>query len=86
MEDNYVMVLEHVNQSDDFAFGFEAGIIWQKMKAGESFKDYPINEANFEQVMRMCDAMGYDKHDAFQNVDGYVLLWAWPVDISSING
>jgi len=55
-------IVSFPDQSSSFVNGFEAGMVWQRMQAGEEVIDRgtPYHFANCEVFHRMADAAGYD--------------------------
>lgn len=49
------------DDSDSFVHGFEAGMMWQRMQAGETpiATDMPVHIANRKVLERMSAAAGY---------------------------
>jgi hypothetical protein len=52
----YSLILAFDTDSADFARGFEAGRLWERIKADRTSWSQTIDAANAEMVMRMCDA------------------------------
>lgn len=51
------------DQSASFVHGFEAGLVWARMEAGQTHIDgngVPFHEANLEVFRRMAAHFGYD--------------------------
>lgn len=51
------------DQSNSFVHGFEAGMIWNRMEAGETpidFTGMPLHSENRDVLQRMAAARGYD--------------------------
>lgn len=49
------------DQTANFVHGFEAGMIWQRMRAGEQHIDaITVHAENREVLQRMADAEGYE--------------------------
>lgn len=61
--------------SASFVNGFEAGMVWQRMVAGETPLENPIayHEENLLVFERMADAQGYDM-EAEKPSDGWVCV------------
>ena len=56
------LMVSFPDQSDSFVHGFEAGMIWQRMQAGEAVIESPLpyHFANCEVFHRLAEAGGYD--------------------------
>lgn len=50
----YEPLVEFPNGTRDFILGFEAGRLWEQLKADEPFEQY-IHADNAEVVIRMCE-------------------------------
>lgn len=51
----YSLVLPFDTEDPEFARGFEAGRLWERIKSGEVFVQM-IHATNAEMVMRMCES------------------------------
>lgn len=58
MRDNETL-MTFIDQSESFALGFECGLMWQKMDAGESFTKYVFHRKNEKEVEKMCRRFHY---------------------------
>lgn len=59
----YACIVPFPDESASFANGFEAGMIWVRMEAGEQrieFISMPLHAGNAEVFRRMAAARGYD--------------------------
>lgn len=54
------MIMPFKDQSESFTHGFECGLIWQKMDAGESFNRYVFHKKNEMEVEKMCKRFHYE--------------------------
>jgi hypothetical protein len=56
------LLVSFPDQSQNFVHGFEAGMVWQRMQAGEPVIDSPLpyHFANCELFHRLAEAGGYD--------------------------
>jgi hypothetical protein len=56
------LLVSFPDQSENFVHGFEAGMVWQRMRAGEPVIDSPLpyHFANCELFHRLAEAGGYD--------------------------
>lgn len=67
-----------VDDSESYVNGFESGIIWQRMLAGEEIiggaTEPPTHSENFEVFKRMADAMNYDIADTLDRRDGWMFV------------
>lgn len=55
-----VLFLEFVDQSENFAYGFECGRIWEMIKSGETISNMVCNVANVLLIHRMCQMFNCD--------------------------
>jgi hypothetical protein len=66
------------DDSESFVNGFEAGMIWQRMIAGESViggATEPLtHSANLEVFKRMAEAMSYEITQIFDRNDGWMFV------------
>lgn len=46
------------NGSLDFTLGFEAGMLWEKIKEGACLDYHPVHRVNIEQIKLICEANG----------------------------
>lgn len=67
----YHLVLSFPDQSAPFAHGFEAGMLWQRLKAGEPLIEVTTRTENAEIVRRMAVAKGYDLSLKASEVEGW---------------
>lgn len=51
------LILEFVDGSRSFVHGFEAGCVWEMIKAGEPFEQ-EVHAANTELYIRMAESLG----------------------------
>lgn len=62
--------------SENFVHGFEAGMIWQRMVAGERIiggdREIATHSQNAEVFLRMAAAQGYDV-EIGDDVDGWII-------------
>jgi hypothetical protein len=54
------LILEFLNDSQDFALGFEAGKLYQQMRDKQTEISGTFNKANSEQLMLMARSLGYE--------------------------
>ena len=52
----YDLILAFDSDDPEFARGFEAGRLWERVKADQTDWDEMIHATNAEMVMRMCEA------------------------------
>lgn len=53
------LIVKFLNESPDFAFGFEAGKIYQQMRARQRSIEDIYNRVNADQICLMAKALGY---------------------------
>lgn len=53
------LIVSFPDQSERYAHGFEAGMIWQRMQAGEPNIAVTARAENREALIRMASAAGY---------------------------
>lgn len=63
-EETYGLIVSFPDQSDSFVHGFEAGMIWEMMKAPITHFVMTVHTANEEVIRRQADAA--DKDVAFE--------------------
>lgn len=62
-QEHFEMVFEFLDKTPSFAYGFECGALWSRMKAffetksNYELRDVAFNAANFAMVCRMCNAL-----------------------------
>ena len=72
------LVFAFPDQSQSFTCGFEAGMIWQRIEAGEAVIDkgftegFPAREDNIELIARMARAGGYTMETHPTGYDGWI--------------
>jgi hypothetical protein len=75
-ESEFHCLVPFTDESESFVNGFEAGMIWQRMLAGEAniggAFDPPTHTKNLEVFKRMADAIGYDIKKDWDDVDGWM--------------
>lgn len=52
------LLMPFLTDSPEFTQGFECGMIWEKIKAGECFDYHPIHTANADQMNLIGEALG----------------------------
>jgi hypothetical protein len=67
-EETYGLIVSFPDQSDSFVHGFEAGMIWEMMKAPVTHFSMTVHTANEEVIRRQASAA--DKDVMFERV-GY---------------
>lgn len=60
MADESVILLEFVDQSKNFANGFEAGRVWELIKSGETVVNLACSTGNKELLRTMCELFHAD--------------------------
>lgn len=55
----YRLIVKFLNESPDFAFGFEAGKIYQQMRARQCSIEGVYHRVNADQICLMAKALGY---------------------------
>ncbi len=53
------LIIRFDDQSKNYTYGFEAGIIWEKMESGVPDFNRTIRVENIPVIKRMCNEMGY---------------------------
>ena len=53
------LILEFLNESPDFAYGFEAGKLYQQMKSGQRSIEGIYHRVNTDQICLMARTLGY---------------------------
>lgn len=48
------LFFEFIDQSENFAYGFECGRIWEIIKSGETISEMMCNSANVLMINQMC--------------------------------
>ena len=76
-EPGWELVLAFPDQSSSFCYGFEAGQIWERMKAGERIEQ-TVNDENREMYVRMAQAKGWRAEFERINDDGWEMLILTP--------
>jgi hypothetical protein len=66
-EETYELIFSFPDQSDSFARGFEAGMIWEMMKAPVTHFSMAVHTANEEVIRRQAEAA--DKEVTFEPTD-----------------
>lgn len=61
------LLMPFVNETKDFTLGFECGIIWQKIQAGEPIDQFLFHVSNARQVAMICKH--FDVRFDIKNVD-----------------
>lgn len=59
MEDN-ICIMPFLNESKDFALGFECGQIWNRLEKEEELIEAIIHLENAGQIRLMCHHHGYE--------------------------
>lgn len=54
----YSLILTFDRQGEDFVLGFEAGRLWERVKAEPGEFDETVHAANAEMVLRIAEAQG----------------------------
>lgn len=57
---SYTMLMPLLNTEENYAAGFEAGMLWQIMEAGRPIKNYLVRTSNLEQIKLMAKRFHYD--------------------------
>jgi hypothetical protein len=55
----YALILAFDTDDPEFTRGFEAGMLWQRIRSGQERINVTILASNAEMVMRMAEAQGY---------------------------
>jgi hypothetical protein len=72
MTDEYALAVEFTDQSLNFAYGFEAGQIFESLKRGKTYDQHAVREENVELLHSICR---YLKRRAVfdpSNVEGWI--------------
>lgn len=70
----YSLLLAYDTDDPEFARGFEAGRMWERVKNDQTTWDEIIHATNAEMVMRMCEAQDREFRAELLN-DDYVQVW-----------
>ena len=71
------LVFAFTDQSPSYCAGFEAGMVWQRMQAGEAEIDlgflegFPVRHENLETFARMAAAAGYRMEHQSSGYEGW---------------
>jgi hypothetical protein len=71
---DYALIVSFPDQSETFVLGFEAGMIWERLQAGETEIDVNVHTLNIEVLNRMCLAAKVTPKFQRTNVDGWTNL------------
>lgn len=77
MMDNsgYKMLLPFDTDNPEFARGFEAGSMWERIKNDHTTWDQIIHATNAEMVMRMCEAKDREFRAESTDDEDFVRVW-----------
>lgn len=71
---SYSLLLAFDSDDPEFARGFEAGRMWERIKNDATTWDEIVHASNAEMVMRMCESQ--DRSFRAENLDDdYVQVW-----------
>lgn len=68
---DYALIVSFPDQSETFVLGFEAGMIWERLQAGETEIDVNVHTSNIEVLNRMCVAAKVTPKFQPTNVSGW---------------
>lgn len=71
---DYALIVSFPDQSETFVLGFEAGMIWERLQAGETEIDVNVHTLNIEVLNRMCVAAKVTPTFQPTNCDGWTNL------------
>lgn len=74
MATGWNLILAFDSDDPEFTRGFEAGRLWERIKADQTTWDEIIHATNAEMVMRMCEAESREFR-ADQLPDDFVHVW-----------
>lgn len=72
-ETSYSLILAFDTNDPEFIRGFEAGRLWQILKAGAIDEEFTVHHENAEMVLRMAEALGLSVRSAPLD-DGYMVV------------
>ena len=71
MDETWQPVVLFPDESPSFVHGFEAGMIWALMEAGQAVIERTCHEENREVLTRMADRLGYALDATATDVPGW---------------
>ena len=71
------LIVSFEDQDPRYTYGFEAGMIWQRMQNGETKFDQYIRVENRLTIERMCAARNYGCDFGECEVEGWMIFIAW---------
>lgn len=70
---SYKMIMEFIDESENFSNGFECGIIWNRLCMKKKIFEHPVRLDNSAQIQMLCDSVGA-KCEITATKDGWALL------------
>lgn len=64
------LIMKFIDESQNFTYGFECGIIWERMERSGEFINHAFHAENKQQIEMMCKRFGYE----YSMID-YALGW-----------
>lgn len=83
---SYTPVVQFPNQTADFAYGFEAGVIWGALLSGAMLENRLVHAENRQLIVELCAQK--NQHVTFEDVGkGWLLATTHPIaqDTSKLN-